>query len=117
MALDSAIFPGDIGFLAKFEEIVLARETLPALNASRPRVIDTAGGKLSGAGGQRGSVTFGRGSRVNAGRFAGWGLNRLAGEVRCGAIHRARTAKLRGNGNHFRSAGQMVPDRGRATRR
>ena len=42
MALDAAIFTGDVRLLAKFEEAVLAREALPALHSSGPGIIDAA---------------------------------------------------------------------------
>src|SRR5271165_2464830 len=50
MALDAAVFAGDVRLLAEFEEIILAREALPALNPTSPRRIDAARGKLGRTG-------------------------------------------------------------------
>src|ERR1700758_1927594 len=108
MALDSAILSRDIGFLAKFEEIVLAGESLPALHSSHPRIIDAARRKLSRAGGYRGG---GGGRRGNTGRITDRGLNRLTRAIRSGAIHRSGYAQVRRNGNYFRSIGQELTNR------
>src|SRR5579864_5276991 len=116
MALDPAILSRDVGFLAKFEEIVLAGESLPAFDSSCPRIIDAARRKLSRAGGYRG-ITGGR--RANTGRITSTGsiLNRLTCAIRSGAIHRSRYAQVRRNGNYFRRIGQILADRRRSARR
>src|SRR5579859_4408211 len=99
--LDPAVFAGDIGLLAEFEEVVLARETLPALD-SNPRRINASGGELGRAGGRKGC---GRSSGANARRIAGaWtALNRFAGAIggaRSAAIDRARYAQGGGHGDN-----------------
>src|ERR1019366_9392730 len=50
MPLDAAVFASYVGFLAEFDEVVLAGETLPGFNAANPRIVNTAGGHDWAAG-------------------------------------------------------------------
>ena len=100
MALNSAVLAGGIGLFTEFEEIVLAREALPALD-SDPRRIDAAGGTAWAAG-----TAHYRSSRYG-GTYA----------VRCGAIDRARYAKVHGHRDLFAGVGQILVSGGRTARR
>src|SRR5271165_3022465 len=117
MALDPAIFAFVVGGLAKFDEVVLPGEALPALDSNR-RGIDAAGRQLRRAGGRRGGRSV---RRANAGRIAGLASDKtahiLAGAVGSSAVNRAGYAQVRGHGDDFRSVGQVLANGGASARR
>ena len=111
VALDAAILTGNIGLLAELEEIVLAREALPALDATYPWRINAARGELRTAGRR----TIGGGA--HAGRIAGRSLNRLAGAVRTGAIDGARQAQIGRQRDLLGGIGQVLANNRGSARR